>query len=124
MKSKQGNLLRKVRVCEAHQETIECPAGSKIDVQYAMYGRLKGNHVCGAWVLNDNCQAAKSLQIVQADCQGKRSCLLQANNAKFGDPCLLTMKYLEVSEFENFNIASIILHLAEDFRHLNLRQQI
>ena len=123
MKSK-ANLLRKVRVCEAHQETIECPAGRKIDVKYAMYGRMKGNHVCGAWVLDTNCQADNSLHVVQADCQGKRSCLLQANNAKFGDPCLFTRKYLEVSEFKNYYIASITLHLAEDVRLLNLRQQI
>ncbi|XP_078364429.1 L-rhamnose-binding lectin CSL3-like [Oculina patagonica] len=90
------NVLRKVRVCQGDQQTIECPSGRKLDIEYAMYGRLKGGHVCGGIVLDTNCQAGNSLAVVQSDCQGERSCLLQANDDMFGDPCWGTKKYLEV----------------------------
>ncbi|XP_078366566.1 L-rhamnose-binding lectin CSL3-like [Oculina patagonica] len=90
------NMLQKVRVCEGGHQLMQCPGNRKIDVEYAMYGRLKGDHVCGFFSLLANCQAEKSLDVVKNDCQGKQSCILYANNHKFGDPCFLTKKYLEV----------------------------
>ncbi|XP_078364237.1 rhamnose-binding lectin-like [Oculina patagonica] len=90
------NMLQKELVCEGGHQLMQCPGNRKIDVEYAMYGRLKGGHVCGSFVLDVNCQAANSLDVVKNDCQGKQSCILYANNHKFGDPCFLTQKYVEV----------------------------
>ncbi len=110
-------MLLKARVCEGGHQLLACPNNRKIDVEYAMYGRLKGGHVCGAFVLHVNCQAANSLDVVKNDCQGKQSCILYANNEKYGDPCFLTQKYVEVSEFGLINATKhtqylYIIHLA------------
>jgi len=90
--------LQKIRVCEGHQAYIDCPNERKIEIDYANYGRLKGAHVCGFLIaFNTNCGAESSMATVERDCTDQNSCLLEANNAKFGkDPCPLTLKYLEV----------------------------
>ena len=93
----KANYLERVRVCEGNQQSVSCPGGRKIDIEFANYGRLKGGHFCGILAWDKDCKAANSLSIVKSDCQGKRSCVLKANNDKFGDPCFLTQKYLEVS---------------------------
>lgn len=94
--------LQKIRVCEGHQAYIDCPNERKIEIDYANYGRLKGAHVCGFLIaFNTNCGAESSMATVERDCTDQNSCLLEANNAKFGkDPCPLTLKYLEVSDVE------------------------
>jgi len=91
--------LQKIRVCEGQQASIDCPKRSKISIEYANYGRLKGPHVCGFLiVLNTNCRAESSMETVEKDCNGQDRCKLEATNDKFGkkDPCFLTPKYLEV----------------------------
>ena len=108
VKTKQRG-LEKVRVCEGDQQSIQCPGISKIHIEFANYGRLKGGHVCGFFLLTKDCKAANSILIVKEDCQGKQSCELEANNGKFGDPCLLTQKYLEVSNVEPFKALSMFL---------------
>ncbi|XP_078366563.1 L-rhamnose-binding lectin CSL3-like isoform X2 [Oculina patagonica] len=95
-KPAKPNVMEKVRVCEDDQHSINCPGKRKIDIEYANYGRLTGGHVCGSFILTKDCKAAGSMSIVQDDCQGENTCVLEANNGKFGDPCLLTQKYLEV----------------------------
>lgn len=54
--------------------------------------------VCGGTYYTTNCKADNSLSIVKADCQDKPNCVLKADNGKFGDPCVGTKKYLEVSD--------------------------
>ena len=99
VKSKPSDVER-VRVCENGRHAIECPNNRKINVVFANYGRLKGIHVCGGFLIifqNTSCgKPDRSLEIIQNDCQGKQECVLEANNAKFGDPCWGTHKYLEV----------------------------
>ena len=99
-----GKPKEKIRVCEGGKASIDCPKRSKISIEYANYGRMKGAHVCGAFsfVLNKNCGAENSMAIVERDCKDQNSCQLEANNDKFGDPCWGTQKYLEVSDFELF----------------------
>ena len=94
----ESNALEKVRVCEGSQKSIKCSGESKITVTYANYGRLKGSHVCGGPVRTTKCEAENSLSAVLVDCQDKTECVLEANNGKFGDPCVGTKKYLEVSD--------------------------
>ncbi|XP_078366562.1 rhamnose-binding lectin-like isoform X1 [Oculina patagonica] len=95
-KPAKPNVMEQVRVCENDQQSINCPGKRKIDIEYANYGRLTGGHVCGSFILTKDCKAADSMSIVQDDCQGENTCVLEANNGKFGDPCFLTQKYLEV----------------------------
>lgn len=96
----EPNDLQKVRVCEGNQQSINC-GKRKIDVEYANYGRLKGGHVCGIFSWDKDCKAENSLSVVKEDCQDEHSCVLEANNDKFGgNPCWLTSKYLEVSNVE------------------------
>ena len=100
--------VEKVRVCEGKKASIDCPKRSKISIEYANYGRTKGAHVCGALIaLSTNCKAENSMDIVKADCDGKDNCLLEATNGKFGDPCFLTPKYLEVSDVELFESTTV-----------------
>ena len=90
------NALQKVRVCEGQQASIDCPKRSKISIEYANYGRMKGPHVCGLFAFDTKCVAENSMDKVKEDCNNKDRCQLEATNAKFGDPCFGTQKYLEV----------------------------
>ena len=97
VKAKPG-IEEVVRVCEGQRHAIECPNQRRINVVYANYGRLKGAHICGWFILSTKCGISTSMVVVRHDCQGKQHCDLVATNGKFGgDPCLLTHKYLEVS---------------------------
>ena len=97
MKAKPG-IEEVVRVCEGERHAIECPNQRRINVVYANYGRLKGAHICGWFILSTNCGISTSMAVVRHDCQRKQHCDLVATNGKFGDdPCFLTHKYLEVS---------------------------
>jgi hypothetical protein len=42
------------------------------------------------------CHANDSLSIVQKECLGQNSCLINATTATFGDPCYGTVKHLSV----------------------------
>ena len=77
--------MERIRVCEDQKATLRCPKGRKLDIQYANYGRLKGN-VCGSVIFTKDCKEEDSLETVKADCEGKNECSLEANNRKFGDP--------------------------------------
>lgn len=96
--AKESNAFQRVRICESEQQSIQCSSGRKIDIKYANYGRMDGDHVCGGTYYTTNCKADNSLSIVKADCQDKPNCVLKADNGKFGDPCVGTKKYLEVSD--------------------------
>ena len=116
---RKRNALERIRFCEDQKATLRCPKGRKLDIQYANYGRLKGN-VCGSVIFPKDCKEEDSLETVKADCEGKNECSLEANNRKFGDPCWGTKKYLEVSDVElkvpmkwNLFLFSIKIYLAK-----------
>lgn len=91
--------IRKV-ACEGKKLEINCKnRNAYIDVKYALYGR-KSKSICykfyhGLW--NKNCKSSKSLSEVKRRCQGKQSCVVEAKNSVFGDPCFLTAKYLTIT---------------------------
>nr|C0HK24.1 RecName: Full=L-rhamnose-binding lectin ELEL-1 [Echinometra lucunter] len=91
--------LKKERVCEGSSLTISCPQkGAGISIARAIYGRTK-TQVCpsdGA-TSNVNCKASNALNVVRDLCRGKSSCTVEASNDVFGDPCMHTYKYLELS---------------------------
>ncbi|PIK37716.1 hypothetical protein BSL78_25451 [Apostichopus japonicus] len=108
-------------VCEGKTLTIECPSGTTIDVEDALYGRDRGpsvnksfmhpnrngilNRPVGSigklvWVevsmVTSGCKASTSLSRVRDACQGETSCQISASNRVFGDPCVGTYKFLRV----------------------------
>ena len=86
------------RVCEGHRVTIVCSAGRELRIHYASYGRHE-QRICAPSGRDTNtwCYTDRSLTVVRNMCQGKRTCTVQASNSNFGDPCVGTVKYLDVS---------------------------
>lgn len=92
---------KRQRICENQQMSLECPEKRHIDIVWANYGRLKGGHICGdgffgAFSWYQGCLNENSLQTAREECQDQEFCTLEASNAKFGDECWGTTKYLEV----------------------------
>ncbi len=77
---------------EQGEATLACPSGQTIDgIVFASYGSPTGT--CQSFQTT-SCNATTSLSTVQADCEGKSSCTVAANNGVFGDPCPGTQKAL------------------------------
>ena len=91
---------------------MECPDNHVINVLKANYGRTVKGDVCvckagqsiaaGNCPTNpkhsnvDNCFSSDSLSILNNTCNGKAECIVDVNNAVFGDPCGGIHKYLEL----------------------------
>ena len=82
--------------CEHNDLNITCGNDDYIRIKYANYGRLDNSTCESSEILNDNCMANGSLDMVEARCDGFQSCNIIASNDIFGDPCGHTHKYLEV----------------------------
>ncbi|XP_078572335.1 D-galactoside-specific lectin-like [Branchiostoma floridae x Branchiostoma japonicum] len=92
--SEQLNIV----TCEHRTMVLTCGAGEEMVVVAANYGRTSSSP-CGGPIQNLRCYAGNSLRIVRNDCNGKSACRVTASNAVFGDPCVGTFKYLEVSYY-------------------------
>jgi serine/threonine-protein kinase len=87
-----------VGVCGSAAEgsslTLACPTGAVITgITFASYGSPTG--ACGSYQAG-SCNASTSTSVVSNACVGKASCIVAANNATFGDPCIGTDKTLDV----------------------------
>jgi len=71
-------------------------------IQFASYGTPNGG--CPGYSTS-GCHASNSVAIVQTTCIGQPSCLLNADNGVFGDPCPGTQKRLYVSATAQQNMA-------------------
>ncbi|CAH1251049.1 PKD1L3 [Branchiostoma lanceolatum] len=87
--------LEQRRVCFREIMTLQCPAGRRINVVSAMYGRLSRAY-CSGVVARTGCRSESSLSRVRSVCQGESTCSVMASAGLFGDPCRGTSKYLEV----------------------------
>lgn len=84
-------------ICEHDSATISCERQT-IFIKSASYGRSTGPETCPhPQIKTTDCDAATSLRVVSDACNGKPTCTLTASNSVFGDPCVGTYKYLEVS---------------------------
>ncbi|XP_037540451.1 L-rhamnose-binding lectin SML-like, partial [Nematolebias whitei] len=85
--------------CEHSLARLQCAEGLVISVYGADYGRRdKTTCVFGhpdSQLQNTVCSSPTSK--VAESCQGKNSCVIQASNSEFQDPCYGTFKYLEVA---------------------------
>ncbi|XP_031555061.1 uncharacterized protein LOC116291966 [Actinia tenebrosa] len=89
--------IRTYRLCEHRSGILRCPAGRKLWIVYANYGRTTGKAVCPHKSMRTiNCRSPFSTQLIRCACHGKTSCNLYAKNEVFGDPCAGTFKYIEV----------------------------
>ncbi len=77
---------------------MECTGGKLISVLSASYGR-QSSTVCGNGgnFATLECNAANSLDVVRGTCDGLQTCDIAASNDVFGDPCVETNKYLEIT---------------------------
>ena len=85
-----------VTICEGSRKAISCKNGKKLNIQEALYGRLNRETCNRLPIRSTNCRSARSLPVMQSRCQGRASCVLNASNSVFGDPCHGTVKYLLV----------------------------
>ena len=85
------------RTCEWKTLSMNCGSGRRMTVLSANYGRLGRTHCQHSAMSNTNCRSSNSLNVVKARCQGRSSCSVPATNSVFGDPCVGTYKYLEVT---------------------------
>ncbi|KAG7242455.1 hypothetical protein INR49_022486 [Caranx melampygus] len=88
-----------VVVCEHSYADLQCDEGQIINVYGADYGRRDqttcihrrpSQEIQNIYCMNPTSKVAES-------CNGKNSCTIKASNGVFGDPCVGTYKYLEVS---------------------------
>ncbi|CAH1240008.1 SVEP1 [Branchiostoma lanceolatum] len=86
-----------VSVCERKTLQLSCQAGETLLIDDANYGRTSTTHACPCSKCATDCRAANSLSIVRDACQGSQQCAVSAKNGVFGDPCVGTQKYLEVT---------------------------
>lgn len=85
------------RVCEHKKLQINCGNGFGIKIHYASYGRHdKGVCSYGGLDKDTNCYTDASLGKLRHICQDRQSCTAHASNSIFGDPCVGTIKYLDV----------------------------
>jgi hypothetical protein len=83
--------------CEGGSVTLSCDNGV-IHVMSARWGRLSTTTCAGTDVSNGyNCHADRSVSVMEAECEGKTTCTVAANNGVFGDPCGGVHKSLVVS---------------------------
>ncbi|XP_068677694.1 L-rhamnose-binding lectin CSL3-like [Montipora foliosa] len=88
---------RLLQICEGSSVAIHCRGHKTINIMSANYGLLIDSRGCGGPVKATNCATlGRALSRVRRNCQGSSSCVLQASNSIFGDPCVGTKKYLEV----------------------------
>lgn len=88
----------RARVCLTLDEyldgTLSCPTGRVVGViDFASYGNPAG--MCGSFALG-SCHATQSAAVVAAACVTHASCMVAAQNAVFGDPCLGINKRLYI----------------------------
>ena len=85
------------KVCEHNDLNIQCGKGKVITVTAANYGRTSNNPNCGGPIKTTSCNSSGALSKVSSECSGKQNCMIKASNSVFGDPCVGTKKYLEVT---------------------------
>ena len=87
-----------VIVCENQSAYIRCTSPSRIRVSQAIYGRTADRSICPhSSIRTTHCRSSNSDRKVKAQCNGRSICRVKADNRQYGDPCVGTYKYLEVT---------------------------
>ncbi|XP_073730926.1 L-rhamnose-binding lectin CSL3-like [Misgurnus anguillicaudatus] len=93
-------LTSQVITCESDTASLHCDQGH-IKVLSANYGRTN-SATCSSGkpanqISNVQCTQSSSLSVLSSQCDGQKDCSISASNSVFGDPCVGTYKYLDVS---------------------------
>ncbi|KAK7166993.1 hypothetical protein R3I94_001405 [Phoxinus phoxinus] len=87
-------------ICEGNAGVLSCGSPRTIRVIKANYGRTNrrtcANGVPYSQILNTRCGITVT-NIVYDRCNRKQTCVVPASNSLFGDPCVGTYKYLDVT---------------------------
>merc|ERR1712168_208951 len=88
-------------ICEHSKQTLKCPVNQIISITSAAYGRTNYK-TCKYFneyhkVPSGGCSARGAQKKIETLCNGKQSCIIYASNSIFGDPCIGTYKYANVS---------------------------
>jgi len=88
--------VKKAVACEHNPVTLTCPAGQRVDIVKAFYGRTDGTTCPVGRLYSTNCSTDVKATVA-ARCVGQQ-CVLMADNTLSGniDPCYGTYKYLTV----------------------------
>ncbi|XP_073730925.1 L-rhamnose-binding lectin CSL3-like [Misgurnus anguillicaudatus] len=93
-------LTSEVITCESDTANLHCDQG-RIKVLSANYGRTNSATCSGGkpayQISNVQCTQSSSLSVLTSQCDGQTNCSISASNSVFGDPCVGTYKYLDVS---------------------------
>uniref|UniRef100_A0A8D3D0W1 SUEL-type lectin domain-containing protein n=1 Tax=Scophthalmus maximus TaxID=52904 RepID=A0A8D3D0W1_SCOMX len=86
--------------CERTLAELKCDDGQQLIIHGATYGR-GDNTTCSSGrsaseLGNVNCSSEVTDKVAER-CNGKSSCIIEGFNLMFGDPCVGTYKYLDVS---------------------------
>ncbi|KAM9751951.1 rhamnose-binding lectin-like [Menidia menidia] len=95
-------------ICEHSLAYLHCDEGQIISVYGADYGR-RDQTTCAfgrpaSQIQNTVC-SNPTLKVGES-CNGKNSCIINASNSVFGDPCVGTYKYLEVAYACQYPVAN------------------
>lgn len=84
-------------ICQYKFATISCPQNKKINIKFAMYGRVSRSK-CPNKRRMTKCvnNIESNTSFVKSKCESKQSCKLTARQIYYGDPCSGVSKYLEV----------------------------
>ncbi|XP_060913195.1 rhamnose-binding lectin-like [Labrus mixtus] len=94
--------------CEHSFAHLQCDAGQVIFVQAAKYGRTDPTKCFYKRPVSQTSNVYCSIPAskVAESCNGESSCVIQASNSVFGDPCQGTYKYLEVAYTCEYPVSS------------------
>ena len=93
--------MNEITVCENRNVELKCASNLKLDIKYAMFGRVSHNKCRPEFNLNtliDKCvqDLDVSIGIVKNLCNSKNSCQFNVNKVLLGDPCMNYSKYLDI----------------------------
>merc|ERR1712127_791983 len=88
--------INKRVACEGSGVRLCCKSKNVLQVRRANYGRTNRGTCSRRTLKPIKCINKKTIKIVRRLCNGKRNCILKANNRVFGDACKGVTKYLEV----------------------------
>ena len=95
--------LHSAKICNGESRTLSCKPGQRIKVNNAFYGKKNGQDCHGALPYKDEsptCSALDAKYNVQRYCEGRRFCLVHADDATYGRSlCPNINKYLQLTYF-------------------------
>ncbi len=95
--------LHSIKICNGESKNVVCQPTQRIKVKTAFYGKKNGQDCHGKLPYKDDsptCSALDAKYNVEKSCEGRRFCLLHANEAEYGRSlCPNVNKYLSVSYF-------------------------